>query len=74
MKQDMKGFSVTWFEVCNADNHALVLQAENRFRSHEEAAEAAKEACVIYRDVVTVVEHVATIKRVFRADVKATEE
>ena len=73
MKQDMKGVSTTWFEVCTADNHPLVLQIENRFRSQEEAAQAARDACVIYRDVVTVVEHVATIQRVFRADVKAVE-
>lgn len=74
MKQEMKGFSTTWFEVCTVDGHPLALgQGENRFRSEEEAAAVAEKTCVEYRDTVTVKECTTTIARIFRADIKAVE-
>ena len=74
MKQDEKGSSTTWFEICNTEGHPLVLpNGANRFRSEELAAVAAETTCVDYRDTVTVKEHSTTIRRVFRADIRAVE-
>jgi hypothetical protein len=74
VNQDMKGTSITWYEICNVDGHPLVLPGGvNSFQSEQLAATAAAATCVDYRDTVTVKEHVTTIKRVFRADIKAVE-
>jgi len=70
----MKGFTETWFEICNADGHQLVLAGGlNRFESEELAAEAAAATCADYRDTVTVKEHTTTIARIFHANISVTE-
>lgn len=73
MNQDMKGVSSGWFEICNVDGHPLVLDQENRFQSEELAAQKAVKVAVDYRDTVTVKEHVATIRRIFRVKISAEE-
>ncbi len=70
----MRGFTETWFEICNADGHPLVLTTGlNRFESEALAAEAAVAVCVDYRDTVTVKSHTTTIQRIFHADITAVE-
>jgi hypothetical protein len=74
MTGDMKGYTTTWYEICNADGHPLVIpQGENSFLTEDIAAEVAAEVCIEYRDAVTVKEHVVTIKRVFRVEIDAVE-
>jgi len=71
---DMKGFTVEWYEICNADGHALVIpQGENHFMSEEEAADVAQDVCVDYRDTVTVKKHSTTITRIFQASISVLE-
>lgn len=71
---DMKGFTATWYELANADGHALAIpQGENRFLTEELAAIAAADVCVQYRDTVTVKEHTTVIKRIFEAQIDAIE-
>jgi len=71
---DMKGYSETWFELCNADGHQLVLASGmNRFESEDLAAVAAAATCKDYRDTITVKEHTTTIQRIFHADITVSE-
>lgn len=71
----MKGYKATWYELANADGHALAIpQGENKFLTEELAAIAAAEVCVQYRDTVTVKQHDTCIKRVFGVEIKAVEE
>lgn len=73
MTQIIKGYTETWFELCNADGHPLVLSVENRFSTEALAAAAASQTCVDYRDTVTVKEHVTTVRRVFNVSIAAIE-
>lgn len=70
----MKGLTVEWYEICNADGHALVIpQGENRFPSEDSAVETAQDVCVDYRDTITVKKHVTTITRIFQANISVVE-
>lgn len=73
MTQTTKGYTETWFELCNADGHPLMLATENRFQTEVLAAAAASTTCVDYRDTVTVKQHTITILRVFNAQISAVE-
>lgn len=74
MNADMKGFTACWYELANADGHALAIpQGENRFLTEELAAVAANEVCVQYGDTITVKEHTTVIKRIFEARTEAVE-
>lgn len=70
---DMKGFVQSWYEICNADGHALVLDVTNKFESEDLAASKAASVCKDYRDTVTVKLHSTTIIRIFHADITVTE-
>lgn len=74
MTGDMKGFTTEWYEICNADGHALVIpQGENRFLSEDEAADCATLVCLDYRDTITVKKHTTTITRIFQASISVVE-
>lgn len=70
----MKGFTSEWYEICNADGHALVIpQGENHFFTEADAASTAQDVCVDYRDTVTVKRHTTEITRIFHASVSVVE-
>lgn len=72
--QDMKGFTQTWYEIANADGHALAIpQGENYFLTEDLAVEAAKVVCAEYRDTVTVKQHTSEIKRIFQMRITVVE-
>lgn len=73
MSQTIKGYTETWFELCNADGHPLALSVSNSFSTEAQAAAAASQTCIDYRDTVTVKEHVTTVRRVFNVSVAAIE-
>lgn len=74
MTGDMKGFTKVWYEIANADGHALAIpQGENYFLSEELAAQAATEVCMDYRDTVVVKECTTVIRRIFQANITAVE-
>jgi len=71
---DMKGFTVEWYEICNADGHALVIpQGENKFLTEQDAVDTAQDVCVDYRDTVTIKQHTTVITRIFHASISVVE-
>lgn len=69
-----KGFTQTWYEICNADGDALAIpQGQNQFLTEDIAAATAKDVCISYRDSVTVIQHTTTVSRIFHADITAVE-
>lgn len=74
MNADMKGFTQTWYEICNVDGHPLVLAGvENNFPSEEMAATCAVDTCKDYRDTITVKAHTTEIIRIFHAEITVSE-
>lgn len=70
----VKGSTETWYELCNEAGHPLTIpNGSNSFLTETQAATAANNVCVQYRDTVTVVEHTTTVKRIFLANISATE-
>ena len=70
----IKGYTETWYELCNEEGHPLAIpNGSNSFLTEALAAAAAGDVCVQYRDTVTVVEHTTVVKRIFHANINAVE-